>query len=156
MGGPSDKAVKEGRGPWEGLMDREIWCTSGLRIRTWEIGTAGTRMGSVGRGGQLRTFSTPVQTPSWRYVPLLRAQLARATRAVPGFSWQCAVRQSHPRHTDGWVGGSRCNYRVCPVDQGVYLWQRGRSAQSRLPKTVCDCAKRIRFLWYLQGGLCSR
>lgn len=69
-------------------MDRGIECTSALRIRTWEIGTAGTtrRMGSVGRDASYVPSSTPVQTPSWRYVAtylrtfLLRAQLARATR----------------------------------------------------------------------------
>lgn len=59
-------------------------------------------------------FSTPVQTPSWRYVstylriyvPLCCAPSSPGRRgAVPGFSWQCAVRQSHPTLADGWVGG---------------------------------------------------
>lgn len=92
---------------------------------------------------------------------LLRAQPASSPGrrgAVPGFSWQCAVRQSHPRHTDGWVGGSRCNYRVCPYL--LYLWQRGLSALN--PDCLnCDCAGRIQSLplgcctSVRMGGLCS-
>lgn len=109
-------------------MDRGIWCTSALRIRTWEIGTVGTEWrGWAGDTSYLvvRTFSTPVQTPSWRYVPLCCAPSSPGRRgAVPGFSWQCAVRQSHPRHTggsearDAIIGSALCY-------QGVYLWQRG-------------------------------
>lgn len=48
---------------------------------------------------------------------------------MPGFSWQCVLRQSHPRHTDrlaGWVGGLEMQLSgLFLCDQGVYLWQRG-------------------------------
>jgi hypothetical protein len=77
---PSAKSVKEGRGPWEGLMDREIWCTSGLSIRAWEIGAAGARNGEGGQGTSstylFRRQSRHHLDGTYRF--LLRAQLARA------------------------------------------------------------------------------
>lgn len=112
MGGPSDKAVKEGRGPWEGLMDREIWCTSGLSIGTWEIGTAGTRMGREGRGRQVRTFfdAGPDDTflaGTYRTYHLLRAQLARARRGSARVLLAvCSETVASQNTRTGWVGMS--------------------------------------------------
>lgn len=136
-------------------MDRGIECTSALRIRTWEIGTAGTtrRMGSVGRDASYVPSSTPVQTPSWRYyevriyVPTYLFCCAPSSPgrrgAVPGFSWQTAVRQSHPTHTDGWVGGLEMQL------SGPALATRGFTSGSgvflccSIPTDClkCDCAK---------------
>lgn len=66
-------------------MDREIWCTSGLRIRTWEIGTAGTRNGEGGKGtAGTYLFSTPVQTPSWRYVSTYHSAARPARQGEEG------------------------------------------------------------------------
>lgn len=115
----------------EGGRGRVLWIeksggTSALRIRTWEIGTAGTEWG--GGQGTPATYLFDAGPDTILAVRTICCAPSSPGRrgAVPGFSWQCAVRQSHPRHTDGWVGGSRCNYRVLPCcDQGVYLWQRG-------------------------------
>lgn len=78
--------------------------------------------------------------------------------AVPGFSWQCAVRQSHPRHTDGWVGGSRCNYRVLPCATRGFTSgsAAGSFAQSRLPDCDCAAEDEDRFLWYCRAGSAPR
>lgn len=65
-------------------MDRDVWRTSGLRIRTWEIGTAGTEWGG-GQGtpatylGSTYLFDASPDTILAGTYRVLRAQLARAT-----------------------------------------------------------------------------
>lgn len=110
----------------------------------------------MGRGGRGRAgtylFSTPVQTPSWwvrtchsTYHFCCAPSSPGRGGAVPGISWQCVLRQSHPRHTDGLARsgseGLRCNYRVSgsvPLRPGGLSLAAGFVLlnQSRLPEPV--------------------
>lgn len=150
-----------GREGWEGQVIRWTKKEGGHGRVLWiEESSAHPRSGSEhGRSAQQELLlewgvwagtpatyllSTPVQTPSWRYVSTYLFCCAPSSPgrrgAVPGFSWQSAVRQSHPIHTDGWVGGLEMQLSgpalACPGRPGALPLAAGffLRAQFRLPE----------------------
>lgn len=107
-------------------MDRGIWCTSALRIRTWEIGTAGTEWGGWAGNASYVPFRRWSRHHLGGTYRLLHAQLARATRG--GARVLLAVcSETVASQTHGRVGRRLEMQLSGPAlyDQGLYLWQRG-------------------------------
>lgn len=90
-------------------------------------------MGSEGRGREYVPFSTPVQTPSWRYVPPAArpaSQLARATRGgarvLLAVCSETVASQTHGRvgrRLEMQLSGLPCDQGACsyPLPAGL-VW----------------------------------